>query len=108
MFGNENEIGKSTLSDLQEEKKTLITWHAYTHSSKEDKVIIRKVLSKKKITRADLSTMRKIIRKSGALDYAKKEISSFLKKAQNIIKLSKIRPRYKDFLNTYSQNLLSL
>jgi len=34
MFFDEKKIGKSTLSDLQESKKTLLIWHAYNHTSK--------------------------------------------------------------------------
>jgi geranylgeranyl diphosphate synthase type I len=106
MFSEEKEIGKSALTDLQEAKKTILIWYAYHNSTKKDKATIRKVLAKNKVKRGDLLKMRKIIRLSGALDYAKGEISNLLRKAQDIIKSSRMHKKYKAFLNNYSQKLL--
>jgi geranylgeranyl diphosphate synthase type I len=108
LFGDEAKIGKSTLSDLQEAKKTLLIWYAYNKSTMKNRALITKILLKKKVTQLDLLQMHKIIKKSGALDYAKREISRLLKKAGSIIASSKMRTKYKNLLSTYCEGLLSL
>ena len=108
MFGEEKKTGKSSLTDLSESKKTILVWHAYNNSRKLDKRYLRRILSKNNINKTDLLKTRKIIVRSGALDYAMKEISSLLRKADTINKFSNMRPKFKNFLNVYSKKLLSL
>ncbi|MCU0651842.1 MAG: polyprenyl synthetase family protein [Candidatus Omnitrophica bacterium] len=108
MFADEKKIGKSTLTDLQEAKKTILIWYAYNHSDKKNKTAIKNILSKEKTHLSDLKKMRTIIIQSKALDYAKKEVADALKSSQIIIASSKIKPQYKTFLNMYSQDLLTL
>ena len=107
-FGNENKIGKSMLSDLQEAKRTILIWYAYDNANKNDKLLMKKLLSKKKVNKFDLLSMRKIIKESGALEYASKEISELREKAKNVIKSSKIHKKYKNFLLRYSEEILNL
>lgn len=107
IFGDEKKIGKSILSDLQEAKKTLFIWYAYSHSKKTDKDLIRKVFAKQKVTYSDLVKIRKVIKKSGALNYAKKEISLLIRKSQELIKLSKMKIKYKELLLSYINQILN-
>lgn len=107
IFGEERKIGKSSLTDLKQAKKTILIWCAYNHSNRKDKKTIKRILSKENINKGDLSKMRKIIIISGSLDYAKKEILHLSKTAQILITSSKMRPRYKDALSIYCNNLLS-
>lgn len=108
MFGQENLIGKSILSDLQEAKITLLVWYAYHHGDRHDQTIIRNILSKQRVTIADLLKMREVVVSSGTLCYAKKEISSLLKKAQILITSSAMKNSYKNLLATYAQQLITL
>ena len=108
MFGDENKIGKSMLSDLQEAKRTLLIWYAYNNSSKNDKLSIKRLLFKKRVKKLDLLRMRRIIKESGALEYASKEISQLRQKAKHIIKSSKIHKKYKDSLLRYPEEILNL
>jgi geranylgeranyl diphosphate synthase type I len=108
MFTDETEIGKSNLTDLQEAKKTLLIWYAYHKSGNKDKSVIRKILSKRNIGRADLEKIRKIVLNSGALSYAKKEISALLKKAEGISRLLTMRAEYKKALASYSKIILAI
>ena len=108
MFEEEEKLGKSTLTDLQEGKKTILIWHAYNHSKGKDKSLIKAILSKKKVTRTDLARMRQLMEKSGALDYAKKEVESLIKKAKATILSSKIKPVYKETLSDYCRKILKL
>ena len=108
MFGGENKTGKPALTDLQEAKKTLLLWYAYNNSNKENKLGIKRILAKHKVNKEDLLKMRKIISASGALDYTEKEISRLSRKAQDTIKSSRMRPKYKSFLRGYCEELLRL
>jgi geranylgeranyl diphosphate synthase type I len=108
MFGDEKKIGKSVLSDLQEAKKTILVWHAYNHSNQNTKLLIKRILSKKKVNMQDLITMRKITTDSGALKYAEKEINYFIKKAKSIIASSSIHKKHKECLLAYMENILTL
>lgn len=108
MFGDENKIGKSVMSDLQEGKKTILIWYAYNNSDKNNRLFIKRILSKENINNRDLHKMRKIIEKSGALKNAKNEITSYLKRAVGLIESLKMRRECKKFLYAYCQELLRL
>jgi geranylgeranyl diphosphate synthase type I len=108
MFSDEKKIGKSTLSDLQEAKKTILIWYAYNHSQTINKAVIKRILSKQRAETRDLLKIREIISSSGALEYAKKEISQSVKDAYDIIARSRINKKYKNLLKNYSQEILSL
>jgi geranylgeranyl diphosphate synthase type I len=108
LFSEEKEIGKSNLTDLQEGKLTLLIWYAYRHNSKEKRRMMKNILSKKNITNEDLLKMRKIVAESGALSYAKKEVSHCLGRAQALIKRSSMRQPYKLKLSQYARGILDL
>ena len=108
MFADENQIGKSTLTDLKEAKKTILIWHAYKKSDAKDKRFIEKILSKENAGKSDLKKIRKIVVTTGALDCTKIEISFFLKKAKEIISRSMMKPKYKNLLKDYCEQILSL
>ncbi|MGD9015681.1 MAG: polyprenyl synthetase family protein [Candidatus Omnitrophota bacterium] len=107
IFGEEKKIGKSTLSDLQESKKTLLLWYAYNNSGTEQKTSIKKILGKNRVKKSDLLRMRKIINESGAFKQAEKEIAQLIKKAHALILATGLRKEYKDYLLNYSSQLLN-
>jgi geranylgeranyl diphosphate synthase type I len=108
IFGEESKTGKPNLTDLKEGKKTLLIWCAYRNSNKKDKSTIKKILSGNNVSYSYLLKMSKIILKSGALVYAKGEVEKLILKARDIIKYSQMKPRYKQILDTYNQDLLKL
>jgi len=108
MFSEEKKIGKSNLTDLQEAKKTILIWSAYQNSNKKCRLTIKNILSKEKVSKSDLFKMREIVRKSGALDYAKKEIADFLEKARKVYLRSKMHPQHKLSLLRYSSKIINL
>lgn len=108
VFGTEARIGKSTLTDLQEAKKTILIWYAYNHSNQKNKSVIKRILTKDSVIKADLLRMQKIIIESGALDYAKKEILIFIKRSQMLQRYLKMLPKYKSLLSEYSGKILGL
>ncbi|MFC1594154.1 polyprenyl synthetase family protein [Candidatus Omnitrophota bacterium] len=108
IFGDEKKTGKSTTSDLEEAKKTLLIWYAFKKSNQNNKKIIKKTFSKKKVNKADVQIMRKIIVDSGSLDYCKNEISGLSKKAGRVLAVSKIKTQYKKVLGDYGVQILSV
>lgn len=107
MFSSEKEIGKSALTDLKEAKKTVLIWYAYKNASAADRAAMKRILSKTGADREDLLVMRRIIRESGALDYARGEIGKLLKKSQEAISSSGMKPQYKAFLKNYARRILA-
>ncbi|MCX5708390.1 MAG: polyprenyl synthetase family protein [Candidatus Omnitrophica bacterium] len=106
MFANEKEIGKSMLSDLQEAKKTLLIWQACRKANGVDRNKIKLILTKKKVTLTDLEVMRQLIKKSGSLDYARRQIRTLSTKALEISASLNIQPKYKKFLAALNQKIL--
>ncbi len=106
MFSEEEEIGKSILSDLQEAKKTLLLWTAYRKSPRPAQQHIRRILSKTRVTRADLMTIRGIVTSSGALQGAKAEIALLRSRAQKLLEKTSMRPACKSFLRDFSAQVL--
>ncbi|MDD5077938.1 MAG: polyprenyl synthetase family protein, partial [Candidatus Omnitrophica bacterium] len=74
VFGKIKETGKSNLTDIKEAKRTILIWYAFNHAEKKDKNLIKKVMENKTDGNPELLKVRAIIEKTGALDYAKKEI----------------------------------
>ncbi|MFC1514854.1 polyprenyl synthetase family protein [Candidatus Omnitrophota bacterium] len=107
MFGDEKKIGKSTLTDLQEGKKTYIIWHAFSRAKAAEKRYLKSVLTKKKVTRKDLLRVQTIARASGTLDSAAQKIQQLVNQADKLLRSSSMRPHYRKMLSTYSQKLLS-
>ncbi|MFH1093526.1 MAG: polyprenyl synthetase family protein [Candidatus Omnitrophota bacterium] len=108
IFVQEKKTGKSGLSDLQEGKKTLLIWHAYTHCDKKQKTQLQKILKKNKVTIKDLNIARKIITDTGSLEYAETQIKILLKKSASIMQDLKMNPVYKKALLDYTLRLLSI
>jgi len=108
MFGDEKKIGKSILTDLQEAKNTLLIWYTYKKADRKTKKIMNKIMSRQKVRMSDLFQIRKIVISSGALEYAKREVSSLIRQAQQIIKNSGILPLYKKTLNLFTTQILDL
>ncbi|MDD4182466.1 MAG: polyprenyl synthetase family protein [Candidatus Omnitrophica bacterium] len=108
MFAEEDQIGKSTLTDLKEAKKTIPIWYAYKNSDNKDRKFIEKILSKDNANKNDLKKIREITVNTGALNCSKTEISFFLNKAKEAISSSRMKIQYKNLLKGYCEQILSL
>jgi len=107
-FGEEQETGKSNLTDIKEAKRTLLIWYAFHQASKKDKLIIKKIMEGKLARNAELLRIRSIIVKTGALAYAENQIKYLYLKAVNQINGLKIIGRYKEALNKFAQKILKV
>ncbi|MDD5668675.1 MAG: polyprenyl synthetase family protein [Candidatus Omnitrophica bacterium] len=108
LYGDEKIIGKSTLTDLQEAKKTILIWYAYNHAKKIHTKIIRSIMNKTRVTTTDVNTIRAIICESGALEYAKAEVNTLLKKTRTLLFKTDMAPEYKNAIYHYSEKILSM
>ncbi len=108
IFADESRIGKSTLTDLQEAKKTLLIWYAFRHAGRREKLKLKNIFGKKKVSRNDLFRARKILLLCGAKEYAQKEILGYLRKARALNACCAMRAKYKNLLLEYSKEVLSL
>jgi len=108
LFGEESEIGKPNLTDIQEGKKTLLIWHAYHHTDSQGKSLIKKIFAKENAGVEDLTAIRKIVRDSGALWFAEKEIKQSLGETLALINSSAMKAPYKNSLKKFSEKLLAV
>ena len=108
IFEEEAKTGKSSTTDLEENKKTLLLWHAYRNAGVTDKKKIKAILGKEKITRSELEQMRKIMIHTGSLEYAKKSIKHMLDKALSSIEKCAIKKDYKTTLTQYSHAIVKI
>lgn len=107
IFASKKDIGKSILTDLQEGKKTLLAWYASRNSTPKQRLMLNNIFAKKKVNRSDLLKFQGLIKHSGALDNARREIVELLQKARALLKPCTINRKYKTFLNNYSQKVLN-
>ncbi|MDP8261036.1 MAG: polyprenyl synthetase family protein [Candidatus Kappaea frigidicola] len=108
LFAHEEKSGKSSLSDLNEAKKTLLIWKAFQTASLKDKKIIQALLGKTKISKQDLDKMRSIVEKTGSLTYAKKEINRYYIKSQKLLSALKMKNAQKQELCIITKNILGI
>lgn len=108
LFGKEQKIGKSNLTDLREAKKTILIWQAYQNSSPSDKSAIKKLMEKKHIGKNDLDDMRGIMSRTRTLEYGLNEINSLVQKAESLNARSKMLPAYKNELLAYAKETLKI
>ena len=106
LFGDEKKTGKSNLTDLQEAKKTMLIWYAVRHGGSQTAKQVNAVMNKPVLTRTDLKTVRRLIRDSGALDYARREIRRLIESAESLQAKLRMRPLYLRALTRYVRGLL--
>jgi geranylgeranyl diphosphate synthase type I len=108
LFGRERKTGKPDLTDLKEAKKTILIWYAYNKSQRKDRLAIKRIFAASKVSKNDLLIMRRIVSDSGALEYARKEINTLIRKAESLNARSKMLPPFKFALINYSKEMLKL
>jgi len=95
IFSTEKKIGKPILSDLAEDKKTILVCHAYKTLTNGKKKAFVQILEKPRKTYADLVNVRKIFIESGSLNYSLVKIQKILKESQDILKNLSLKAAFK-------------
>ncbi len=106
LFGKEIQTGKSNITDLKEAKRTLLIWYAFNQANKQNKLVIKKILTSSCVGKTELLRIQKIIIKTGALSYAQNQIKYLYSKALNKINGLKMKNAYKQALNNFSQEII--
>lgn len=82
MFGKEEVIGKSALSDLADGKQTLLVLEAYKRGDRVQVEALRQLVGKKDITAIEAEEVKRIVFETGALSYVKGLARKFTDQAQ--------------------------
>lgn len=85
MFGTEEIIGKSALSDLAEGKQTLLILEARKRANEEQAETLRQFIGKIDITEGEAERVKRVVIDTGALLYVKKLARSFVDQAQTAL-----------------------
>ncbi len=86
IFGDENKTGKSSKSDVNEGKKTLLIIKAYNESDANGKKFIEKCIKSGNVNDSDFIKLKNIIRETGSYDYSISKIEEYTKKARDELK----------------------
>jgi len=107
IFETEANIGKSILSDLTENKKTLLVTHAFSVLQGRAQKKFLKIFAQKTKTLKDLETVKNIFLKTKSLDYALEAIQTRLSEAQEILNALDMNEEYRSLLEVSLLKLFS-
>lgn len=99
IFGNGQKTGKSTISDIQEGKQTMLVAEARLRISKDSRKKIDSLLGKADLTKDEAEEFRAIVKNSGALEAIKKEVDSYLEEAVRQAGFLMASDKLKEFLS---------
>lgn len=74
IYSNEEILGKPVLSDIRENKQTLLLGVAYRNANKEQRELISQHYGKENASESDLNIVKKVFEETGARQYAEEEI----------------------------------
>lgn len=98
IFGDEKKLGKEVGSDIEEGKITILVVKAREKANREQKKILDEILGKKNLTVKEIESFRKVIRETGALEYAKELAFEYVKKGKKALNKIEMKKETKDFL----------
>lgn len=98
IFETEKAIGKSILSDLQEQKKTLLIVHACEHLKNADLAAFKQIFLKPVKTMADLEAVKSLLINAGSLHYALSAVNVRVVKAKKQLLSLSMNPRQKELV----------
>ncbi|TSC54041.1 MAG: geranylgeranyl diphosphate synthase, type I [Microgenomates group bacterium LiPW_16] len=85
MFGKEEILGKSPLSDLAEGKQTLLILETHKRANPSEKRTLEILVGKRDITQEEANQVREIVIATGALDYVRETARKFVNQAQSAL-----------------------
>ena len=78
----------------------------FNNAGAADKKRLKSILSRKKVTKKDLLSARRIINQTGALNAARKDIKRLVNKSGEILGSSSIKQPYKKSLRQLAENIV--
>ncbi len=106
LFGKQSQTGKPVVTDLQEEKKTLLIWYAFQKGDKKQQDLILQVLGKEKVTLNDLYQIQQVVKETGSLKSAERRIKILSGRGKRWLKRSGIKPAFCEELISYIGSIL--
>jgi geranylgeranyl diphosphate synthase type I len=100
IFETEKTIGKSILSDIEEQKKTLLIVHAFQTLGIKQRRQFIKIFTKPHKTLNDLETIKKMLIDSGSLAYALEAVQVRIRKAAGILSGLNMKPQYRHMIGS--------
>lgn len=85
VFGDEEVLGKSTLSDMREGKNTLLIHKAKRAATRHEKTQLEEIWGKNSADIYDLARVKVIIERSGALEWCRRENQKLIGEAKRAI-----------------------
>lgn len=85
IFGEEETLGKSIVSDITEGKSTHLFFYAKEHANEEQRHLLHEIYGKPDITEEQVETIQRIFKDTGAFDHASKLVKDYSEKACNLI-----------------------
>lgn len=98
VFGEEETIGKSVTSDIEEGKITLLLSYAKEHGNNKDINILNKLYGTGKININELEKIKEVFKTSGALEYAGQKALEYVDQAKKVIEVMEISDTHKKLL----------
>lgn len=80
-FGDSKQTGKNCDDDIREGKRTLLVVYALKHAKPADKASLLKCLGNAELATKDFARCQDIIRATGALDYARQQVTEYVEQA---------------------------
>ncbi len=105
VFGDEGELGKSTTSDIEEGKNTLLITYALQKATAKQNEILKRYYGTGEVGEKELEQVREVFVQTGALDYSRKQAAAYVKMAIKILpqitkdsKMSKLLQQLAEYL----------
>lgn len=85
IYSSEKTLGKSVLSDIRENKQTLLLGYAYKNADDEQRLLLDQHYGKENADECDLEVVRNLFEKVGAKQYAENEIQRLSNESKRLI-----------------------
>ncbi len=89
LTSTEEKLGKPVYNDIREGKKTILVIYALKHLSPEERSKLLSTLGKKDATREELEEAANLIKKTGAVEYAREEAKKYFEDALSALRSTK-------------------
>lgn len=101
IFGAEDTIGKSNLSDMQEGKKTVLTKHFIDNATDKNKELFNKIYGNLNSGTSELQELRRLFISSNTYEYSTKLCEKYIDDSKKILSLMNIDAKYKEIITNF-------
>jgi geranylgeranyl diphosphate synthase type I len=99
IYSSKDVLGKSVLSDIMENKQTLIYGFAYKNANEQQRALLNRHYGKEDADESDLEIIRGLFDETGARQYAESEIQRLSRRSRELIANKLIDNEYQPILN---------